>query len=158
MRNPIQAVSLTAAQAAKLIRADLKKAFPETKFSVRCSNFSQGSSVDVSYTDGPTTEAVEAMAQTYGRRGFDGSDDSTYYVSGEVAKFTAEGIIAPTYRGFVDVWRRFSDEAYKAMGFESQQAYFDLACREPHNPIFRDLKEWDFRFGYGARSIIVGAY
>lgn len=51
---------------AKEIRASLKKEFPATKFSVKCSQFSQGSSVDTSWTDGPTTAQVDELIGMYG--------------------------------------------------------------------------------------------
>ena len=51
---------------AKEIRAVLKGAFPATKFSVKSSRFSQGSSVDTSWTDGPTTEQVDDLIGEYG--------------------------------------------------------------------------------------------
>lgn len=51
---------------AKEIRAILKKEFPATKFSVKCSRFSQGSSVETSWTDGPTTDQVDELIGHYG--------------------------------------------------------------------------------------------
>ena len=63
---------IRATEAAKLIRADLKRAFPQTCFSVRSSYFSQGSAVDVRYTDGPPEADVQAILNRYGGRGFDG--------------------------------------------------------------------------------------
>jgi hypothetical protein len=153
--SPIGKISLTAAEAAKLIRGDLKKAFPETKFTVRCRNYAGGSSVDVSYTDGPPSAIVTPIAEQYGKRGHDGSDDSTYYVSGEVATLTANGIVAPTYGGFVFVNRDLSTAAYSAMGFGSPQESWNA---ERHDPRVRDMPHWDFRHGYGARTIIANCY
>ncbi len=40
---------------AKLIRAELKDQFPDTKFSVRSSRYSMGSNVRVGWTDGPAS-------------------------------------------------------------------------------------------------------
>ncbi|MEG4149472.1 LPD29 domain-containing protein [Microcoleus sp. Pol12B5] len=51
---------------AKEIRAILKKEFPATKFSVTISRFSMGSSVDTSWTDGPTTDQVDKLIGHYG--------------------------------------------------------------------------------------------
>lgn len=53
---------------AKEIRAVLKGAFPATKFSVKSSRFSQGSSVDTSWTDGPTKTQVNDLISEYGTR------------------------------------------------------------------------------------------
>lgn len=77
--EPIQ---LNATECAKRIRADLKAAFPGVKFSVRSSYFSQGSAVDVRYAGGPPEAEVQAIMNAYGGRGFDGTDDSTFYKKG----------------------------------------------------------------------------
>lgn len=53
-------------QVAKEIRAILKTNFPAVKFSIKSSRFSQGSSVDTSWTDGPTTDQVDELIGHYG--------------------------------------------------------------------------------------------
>lgn len=53
---------MNAKETAKKIRKELKEKFPFTKFSVRCS---RGSSIDVSWTDFPTTKAVEEIVSKY---------------------------------------------------------------------------------------------
>lgn len=67
---------LDAPALAVLIRADLKAAFPGVKFSVRSSRYAGGSSVHVSWTDGPLTSAVDAAIARYKVQGFDGMTDS----------------------------------------------------------------------------------
>lgn len=62
---------------AQKIRKALKKAFPGVKFSVRTSTYSMGSSVYVSYEDGPIVSAVEEIAKAYESTSFHGMDDST---------------------------------------------------------------------------------
>ena len=52
----------TVAADAKEIRQTLKKRFPLTKFSVRSKPYSMGSSINVSWLDGPTRKEVEAIA------------------------------------------------------------------------------------------------
>lgn len=66
------------AETAKLIRVDLKKAFPGVKFSVRSSVYAGGASIDVSWTDGPSQKAVEGVAKVYAGGGFDGMIDMAY--------------------------------------------------------------------------------
>lgn len=61
-------------EVAKLIRAELKAAFPKTKFSVRSS-----SSIYVRYVDGPTTGRVEAIVSKFEGKVFNAMDDSTSY-------------------------------------------------------------------------------
>jgi hypothetical protein len=66
---------LSCAATAKLVRAALKKAFPKTKFSVRSDVYAGGASIDVSWTDGPCTKAVEPVAQQFHGGKFDGMID-----------------------------------------------------------------------------------
>ena len=70
----------TAADTAKKIRAALKATFPGVKFSVRSSRFSGGSSVDVSWTDGPTSSDVDTVLDHFQSGHFDGMQDM--YVDG----------------------------------------------------------------------------
>jgi predicted RNA methylase len=67
--------TIATVECAKLIRAALKRAFPDTKFSVRSSKYSMGSSIDVSWTDGPTRRMVETLAGQYHGSSFDGMID-----------------------------------------------------------------------------------
>ncbi len=70
---------LSATELAKLIRAEVKQRWPATRFSVRSKSYSGGSSVHVSWKDGPTGGLVEAYLKKYEGVGFNGMDDSTYY-------------------------------------------------------------------------------
>lgn len=64
---------LTVVETAKLLRRALKEAFPGAKFSVRCRP--GGSSINVGYTDGPPTKAVESLAHRYQGADFDPTID-----------------------------------------------------------------------------------
>lgn len=66
-----------AAELAKWMRSDLKRSFPSVTFRVRSKSYSGGSSVNVSWIDGPTTAQVERIIGVYERRTFDGQTDST---------------------------------------------------------------------------------
>ena len=66
---------IAVAETAKLIRNALKRAFPGVTFSVKSKNYAGGCSVDVRWTDGPTTAEVEAVAQMFQGRRFDGMID-----------------------------------------------------------------------------------
>ena len=70
---------LTCAETAKLIRKDLKQAFPGVKFSVRSNTYAGGASIDVGWTDGPTTGQVQKVTSIYESRGFDGMVDYAYH-------------------------------------------------------------------------------
>lgn len=79
---------------AKLIRKSLKAAFPATRFGVRTNKYSGGSSIDVEWTDGPTTKAVEAIAGQYAGATFDGMRDlkehHTSELNGQLVRFGAD--------------------------------------------------------------------
>lgn len=75
-----QARFLDTAEVAKLVRKDLSKAFPCAQFSVRTKKYSGGSAVYVNWTDGPTTEAVDAICKKYEGKGFDSSIDLSYFI------------------------------------------------------------------------------
>lgn len=64
------------AACAKAIRTELKQHFPSVKFSVTSDSFSMGNSVDISWTDGPTSEQVNAITKKYQYGSFDGMTDS----------------------------------------------------------------------------------
>ena len=51
---------------AKEIRVILANSFHKTKFSVKISRFSQGSSVDITWTDGPTESQVNELVGHFG--------------------------------------------------------------------------------------------
>ncbi len=74
--------SLTTTETAKIIRTDLKAAFPGVKFSVRSSNYAGGSSIDIKWTDGPLASEVDEIAGAYEGRGFDGMIDMAYSIDG----------------------------------------------------------------------------
>ena len=66
---------LSCAETAKLVRAALKKNFPEVKFSVKSSTYSMGASIDVSWYLGPTSKEVDEVAGQFESASFDGSID-----------------------------------------------------------------------------------
>lgn len=81
---------------AKLVRVDLKKAFPRTKFSVRSHSYSGGASIDVSWTDGPTSTEVDHVVSKYSGSTFDGMIDLRSYhtsdLNGETVHFGADHV------------------------------------------------------------------
>jgi hypothetical protein len=70
-----------AAQAAKMIRKELKILYPHTTFSVRSDNFAGGNAVRVSWVDGPTTDQVEEITGKYEYGSFDGMRDLYEYTN-----------------------------------------------------------------------------
>ncbi|ETW10894.1 hypothetical protein ATO8_19894 [Roseivivax marinus] len=80
--KPGEPVSVGLTDTAKLIRGALKAKFPRTKFSVRTSRFSGGTSIDISWTDGPTAELVDSITGPFQSGGFDGMIDMAFSVGG----------------------------------------------------------------------------
>lgn len=60
---------------AKLLRKNLKAAFPGVKFSVRSSRYAGGASIDVRWTDGPTEAEVKPTLSLFAGATFDGMTD-----------------------------------------------------------------------------------
>lgn len=58
-------------EVAKIMRKDLKVAFPGIKFKVRCDRFSMGESIDVFYDDGPAEKDVNAVIKKHDRVHYD---------------------------------------------------------------------------------------
>jgi hypothetical protein len=77
--NEMQSVRISTTDTAKMIRAALKAEFPTTKFAVRSHSYSGGSSINVSWTDGPTDAAVSSITDRYAGASFDGMTDSMSY-------------------------------------------------------------------------------
>jgi hypothetical protein len=85
---------------AKLIRMELKQAFPGVKFSVKTR---RSSAVDIDYVDGPTFSDVSEVLDKYERGTFDGMQDM--YIHDKNKK-------GPTV-DYVFVKRDYSDEKIK---------------------------------------------
>lgn len=69
------------AEVAKLVRRQLKKAFPALParfFSVRIDRYSGGSSISVAWTDGPTEDRVAKIVHAFGSARFEGMSDCRY--------------------------------------------------------------------------------
>jgi len=67
------------ARGAQNLKADLAKAFPGVSFSVTSKSFSMGDSIHVSWTGGPSAEAVGKIAGKYQHGWFDGMEDLYHY-------------------------------------------------------------------------------
>lgn len=91
----------TASLCARAIRTELKQKMPNVQFKVHSENFSGGNSVDIYYTDGPTSNSVEAITNKYQYGHFDGMIDIYEYSN------TRKDIPQAKY---VHVNRKMSDE------------------------------------------------
>lgn len=99
----------TVAKCAAAIRAELKVAFPGTKFTVRSESFAGGNAVDIRYLDGPKREDVCSITDKYQYGSFDGMTDS-YNVDNKKENL-------PQAK-FVQVERRATEETKKAIAQE----------------------------------------
>ncbi|MBM5783052.1 MAG: hypothetical protein FJ368_06520 [Pelagibacterales bacterium] len=104
----------TVAKCAELIRKELKENFPQTKFSVKSSNYSMGNSVRVSWTDGAAENKVEELLTKYQYGGFNGQEDIY-----ENTNWRDD--ISQTKYLFCD--RKISDEIYLAKFEELKQTW-----------------------------------
>lgn len=75
----IQVEYVSATDTAKVIRKELKKRWPEAKFSVRTDKYAGGASIRIEYTDGPALEDVERFGNRFEGAGFDGMVDLKYH-------------------------------------------------------------------------------
>jgi nitrogen regulatory protein PII-like uncharacterized protein len=98
------------------IREELKKEFPGMKFSVTSDTYSMGNSVRISWTDGPTSDQVEAITDKYQQGHFNGMEDIYEYSN------SREDIPQAKY---VQQTRSKSDEVQKAIFEEVQKAWGD---------------------------------
>ena len=73
----------TPAQAAKLIRKDLKEHFPNIKFTVTTDNYSMGDSITVEYTDGVAREKVESVINKYQKGNVNAMEDIYEYTNSQ---------------------------------------------------------------------------
>jgi hypothetical protein len=108
------ATSISTTDTAKMIRKALKASFPATKFSVRSHSYSGGSSIDISWIDGPMESEVDAISKFYQGASFDGMTDMKDYFNSLII---LEGDDLPTEvhfgADFVFTSRKVSSE-YKA--------------------------------------------
>jgi len=68
-----------AAECAKAIKQELKKAFPKVKFSIRSDYFAGGNAVRIRWQDGPKTKEVDEIVGKYQYGHFDGMTDCYNY-------------------------------------------------------------------------------
>jgi hypothetical protein len=104
MTTKIVTITERAKETASKIRKALKATFPGTKFSVRASEYSMGSSVNVSWTDLPTSKEVEVITNKFRSGSFNGMEDM-YETSGYM--FEGKRVIGAKY---ITTSRSLSDE------------------------------------------------
>jgi hypothetical protein len=135
-------------EVAKLIRATLKARLPAAKFRVQSDRYAGGSSIRVTWTDGPTTKLVESLIGHVHGATFDGMIDLKSYhdseLDGEAVHYgndflfcnrdLSDGFIARVAREFT---RRTGNAIPETMGEASKMQpisgdwrYGDMFLRE----------------------------
>lgn len=71
--------TLSNGEVAKIVRRELRAAFPATTFRVVQARGSMVSTIRVRWLDGPSVSAVRAIVGKFDQKGFDGMTDSTFY-------------------------------------------------------------------------------
>lgn len=84
----------THAHVASLIKKELQTRYPLTLWRVKSAIFAGGDSVDVNYTDGPTSHDVQAILNKYENSSFDAMTDCSNYMKpaygGDGVRFAME--------------------------------------------------------------------
>jgi len=147
---------------AKLIRKEVKHYFPNVKFTVRSHSYSGGSSINVSWVDGPTSKEVDLVVKRFEGASFDGMIDLKSY---KPSVFTIlEGSTLPVEVSygvdFVFTNRELSSE-FKAELAEIAQSILDMNEHTKgqifdENTYYKNLAtNFDFAFdcGFGGNLI-----
>jgi len=134
---------------ANIIKKRLTALYPKVKFSVTSDTFSMGDSVDIRWTDGPTSDAVNAITKQYQYGDFDSMND-IYNYSGVDSALGCDGA------KYVSCHRSVSDEyqaqiaakveehygkldpndfGYRSKLAEIEKLYFDYPLAEPKKNI-----------------------
>lgn len=107
-------------ETAVLIRQALKASFPTTKFSVRKSTGTASTWIDISWTDGPTIPAVEAVTNTYQGRQFNGMTDNYDELPNQLIAFTGEEMPEEVHFGVSGIL------THRTMGAEGKKAALNV--------------------------------
>lgn len=150
------------AQAAKLIRQDLKKAFPAIKFSVTSSSYAGGTSIYVEWTNGPPRDDIESIVSKYQYGHFDGMID--------LYEMTNCRSDIPQVK-FVQTRREISDEIFQGLfdkmkltydGWDKCNSFYECSpeflnqwgCWTPREYIYRQISRLDLTNTQSAYSIL----
>lgn len=120
-------------ETAALLRQALKAAFPTTKFSVRKGTGTGSSWIDVSWTDGPTVDAVDAVTNTYRGRQFNGMTDNYDELPNQLIAFAGEEMPEEVHFGVSGIL------THRTMGEQGKQAALNILIE--NNPTVTIIDE-----------------
>jgi len=114
--------------AAKSLREDLARAFPQAKFCVTIERYSMGSSINVNWVDGPSTAAVDKIADKYAAVDYDP---------------IAQEILSGGNR-HVSTQRRYSPGRFDAAKAEYERTHSGYEHYQPQEEAWRFLSRTEF--------------
>jgi len=137
-----------AALTAKKIKERLTALYPRVKFSVTSDTFSMGNSVDIRWTDGPSSDVVNAITKQYQYGSFDGMTDSYDYtgigpmLGCDGAKYVhCNRRTSPEHRALIaakadEHYGKLNpeDPGYHSKLAEIEKMYFNYPQAEPRQP------------------------
>jgi Large polyvalent protein associated domain 29 len=129
-------IYIPARDVAKLVRAELKEAFPGQKFSVRTDH---GTTLNIEWTDGPSDKTVSDLLDKYAGEGFDGMTDMRY--SRENGGTDADGNPIRYLTDFVFTRRNISPELQAALRQELATA-IAKESGTPLEEVLQDNRFW----------------
>lgn len=137
---------LSCAETAKLIRAQLKKHFPGSKFYVRSKTYSGGASIDIDYVDGAPLDQVERIAKSFEGADFDGMIDlksyNESYLMPDGSALPADISGTTTSRGYIDERHYTAPANAKKVHFGSDYVFVNRHYSpEKAQPIIRAICE-----------------
>jgi hypothetical protein len=124
---------MSCAETAKLVRAALKERHPGVKFSVRSDTYSNGASIRVRWTDGPTAEEVRSTTQLYTGATFDGMIDLKSYHSSILVDEAGDPELVSFGADFIFETRDLSDELKAKITAEYERQW-----GRPYDPNYHD--------------------
>jgi len=132
-------------QVAKMIRKDLKAAYPQVKFSVTSSSYAGGNSVNVKWENGPTSQMIEDLTDKYEAGKFNSMEDLYEYDHSKSGRPTVKYII--TSRSITDEKRaEIRKEIEKKFGCDlsDERDIFSRFQCWPDTLIYREYKDRAF--------------
>jgi hypothetical protein len=139
--------------AAKNIRRELKKHFPNIKFSVTSKSYSMGDNVNVTWTNGPAKAKVEAITNKYQYGWFDGmtdcynsnNDPFNNVFGGTKHLFTDRKYSDEVIQSAIDtVWKKFGVEEPLMTAEDYKQGntwYVKIGRETTQTMIYRELQQ-----------------
>lgn len=156
MRTLNKTKTSTQAEAAKAIRIDLKKAFPQVRFRVKSKGYAGGESVYIEWENGPTYDSVNKLTAKYQYSEFDPMTDSYDYTNPQndmpqvkyvlITRQISEQTLNEVFKIFQPHY--YGWEILKGLDESSQGFFKQWGHWTPREFIRRQLSKVDLTHGY----------